>query len=249
MTINLGFKNSEGIVKYLAQLSINNNRELFFRILWKEKLTPSYYFDALENKEYDITKIDHISFHKDGTAHIRFYNDSNVKEKLKIEKINKGFGDMPQEYYLPLTVLSIYDVTNVSKYIGRDKPLIFDDTPSINFEWEIEKITQFSVVVFLIGSKVHARTMLDNNFPGVFNEYSAPQILNIFGNEDSVEIDNEIVSVNDLGIVIGFTKRIIPKPQKELLIGMNKKKILKKIDSDFIGLRFVTRDDRINSLI
>ena len=89
LTINCGF-NWQNKITYFAQLSHNVKRELFFRILWG-KVRPSYYYDALKSREQDIMSIDQISFHNDGTLHVRHFSAGKKEEKMHHTKCKIPF--------------------------------------------------------------------------------------------------------------------------------------------------------------
>src|SRR5436190_1930006 len=113
LTVNCGF-DLQNEITYFVQLSYNEKRELFFRILWG-KVKPSYYFDGVESREHDIATIDHISFHDDGTIHLRYYNAAKEKEKIYHAKLQNTILTMRQDVYGPLLIVSIYDVDAFKK--------------------------------------------------------------------------------------------------------------------------------------
>ena len=247
MTINCGFDRQNEIT-YFAQLSHNEKRELFFRILWG-KHRPSYFFDGLENREQDIASIDHISFHDNGTVHIRYYSADKKKEKIYQTKLQNTFLAMPQDTYGPLLIFSIYNVEAFKKHMGRQNSLIFDESHNIQYHWDIQDTHQFSLVFFLVGGDVNYKMMLNTHFPYIFNIATSPFLMNYFGDEKKVVIeDGEIQRVNDLGLLIGYTLRVIPRPPSHSLVGPKKSKEFNRIEN-VLGLSLVPSDDKIRRLI
>jgi hypothetical protein len=144
-TVNFGYKES-GRVLYIAHLSRNNYQELFFRFLLSD-IKATHYYDGVNKIEEDISSIDHLSIHKDGTTHIRYYGLSRKPKKISSNK-SKPLTEMPQAVYLPLFILSLYDVDKSWGFIGRLTPLEYKGTPDIDFTWDIHDGNQFSPVFF-----------------------------------------------------------------------------------------------------
>lgn len=247
LTINCGFKWKNEIT-YFAQLSHNKKRELFFRVLWGG-IKPSYYFDGQENREQNITSIDHVSFHTDGTVHIRYYDAAKKKGKIHHTKLQNTILNMPQDVYGPLPILSIYDVDTFRKYLGKATSLSFKGSQNIQYQWEVEDTKQFSLVFFLVGGNVNYKLMLDQRFPSVFSISASPFLMNYFGDESKVVMEHgEIKKVNDLGMLIAYTKKVIPHPSSNAYIGPKKSKELTRIEK-MIGIHLVPSDDTIKRLI
>ena len=243
--INCGFK-WENEITYFAQLSHNDKRELFFRVLWGGG-KPSYYFDGLENKEQNITNIDHISFHNDGTVHIRYYDAAKKKGKIYHTKLHNTILNMPQNVYGPLLIFSIYDVDAFRKYLGKATSLSFNGSKNIQYQWEIEDTNQFSLVFFLVGGDVNYKLMLDKHFPSMFSVSASPLLMNYFGDEKKVVLEHgEIKKVNDLGMLIAYTKRVIPHPSSGAYVGPKFQKFT-RIEK-MIGIHLVPSDETIRQL-
>lgn len=247
LTINCGF-DWQNEITYFAQLSHNEKRELFFRILWG-KVKPSYYFDGLESRERDIASIDHISFHDDGTVHIRYYNAAKKKEKIHHAKLQNTILTMPQDVYGPLLILSIYDVDAFRKHIGKASSLVFEGAQNIRYHWEIKDTHQFSLVFFLVGGDLNYKMMLGNHFPAVFNIAASPFLMNYFGDVNKVVMEHgEVKKVNDLGLLIGYTPKVITRPPPRALVGPKKSKEFTRIEN-VLGLSLTPSDDKIRRLV
>jgi hypothetical protein len=247
LNLNCGF-DWQNEITYFAQLSHNEKRELFFRILWG-KVKPSYYFDGLESQEQDVTNIDHISFHDDGTVHIRYYNVAKKKEKIYHAKLQNTILTMSQDVYGPLLILSVYDINAFRKHIGKATSLVFEGSQNIQYHWEIEDTHQFSLVFFLVGGDVNYKMMLSNHFPSVFNIAASPFLMNYFGDENKVIMEHgEVKKVNDLGLLIGYTPKVIPRPSHQTLVGPKKSKEFTRIEN-MLGLSLVPSDDKIRRLV
>lgn len=243
MTMNFGFKKRNKLT-YFVLLSHNEIRELFFQFLWNQ-VNPSYFYDGLDNSEKDITNIDHISFHKDGAIHYRISNSSRKSDKIFDKRLKNTIAAMPQDTYLPLLIFSIYDVEELRKHIGKLTPRTYVNFSNASYHWELEDTNQFSLVFFLIGADVNHIVMLQKHFPAIFNIKASPLLMNYFGDDDKVEIKNgEVTKVNDLGLLIGYTENVIPRPPSEALVGSKRKKSVERIETMF-GLTLTPTDDMI----
>lgn len=247
LTINCGF-NWQNEITYFAQLSHNEKRELFFRILWG-KVKPSYYYDGLESREQDIKNIDHISFHNNGTVHIRYYGAGKRKDRIHHAKLQNTIPNMSQDVYGPLLILSIYDIRRFRKFIGRETSLVFEGSRNIQYHWEIESANQCSLVFFLVGGNVNYKLMLDTHFPSIFNISASPFLMNYFGDESKVVMEHgEVKKIDDLGLLIGYTPKVIPRPPEQALIGPKKSKESPRIEN-MLGLSLIPSDDKIRRLV
>lgn len=247
LTINCGY-NRQNEITYFAQLSYNKKRELFFRILWN-KVKPSYYYDGLEGREKDITNIDHISFHSDGTVHVRYFGKGKKKDKIFHTKLQNTIQNMPQNVYGSLLILSVYDIETFNKYIGKPTSLVFDNTQNVQCNWEIENTNQFSLVFFLVGGDVNYELMLKTHYPNIFNIAASPFLMNFFGDETKVVMERgEVTKINDLGLLIGFTPKVIPRPPEKALVGPDKSKEFSRIEN-MLGLSLIPSDDKIRQLV
>lgn len=248
MTTNVGFEKN-GKITYFLNLSHNSKRELFFRILWKKDLKPSYYFDGVTNQEIRVSSLDHISFHEDGTVHLRYYNNRKKPAKTKLIKYKNLIKDMPMNTYAPLFILSIYNADTIQKFLGSDDPLEFNEQSNLNYKFELENANSFSLAFFLVSGDVDCAKMSEVHFPETFIRSASPVLLNYFGDEDKVCIENDVLKrSDDLSLYIGYTKKVIKRPPTNLLIGPNNKEIT-KIDTDFLGFRIAQSDNSINSLV
>ena len=92
--------------------------------------------------------------------------------------------------------------------------------------------------------------MLENNFRGIFILNKSPMFYNFFGDETAIEIDNlgKLTSIKDVGLLIGLTPKIIPRPSDNLLVGERKKNEFVRIEN-LIGMRFPISDQSITSLV
>ena len=247
LTINCGF-NCQNEITYFAQLSHNEKRELFFRILW-DKVKPSYYYDGVENREQDIMNIDHISFHGDGTVHVRYFSEGKKKEKIEHTKLQNTIPSMSQDVYAPLLILSVYDISTFTKHIGKSTSLAFEGSQNVNYHWEIEATNQCSLVFFLVGGNVNYKLMLDTHFPSIFYRSASPFLMNYFGDESKVIFEHgDVKKVDDLGLLIGYTSKVIPRPPDQALIGLKKSKEFTRIEN-MLGLSLIPSDDKIRRLV
>jgi hypothetical protein len=81
-TVNFGYKKS-GRVLFIAHLSRNNREEIFFRFMLSD-IKATQYYDGVTKTDETISAIDHLSIHKDGTTHIRYYGLSKKPKKLRV---------------------------------------------------------------------------------------------------------------------------------------------------------------------
>jgi hypothetical protein len=245
-TVNFGYKKS-GRVLYIAHLSRNNSQELFFRFILSD-IKATHYYDGLNKAEEDISSIDHLSIHKDGTAHIRYFGLSKKPKKISSNKLRPLIG-MPQTVYLPLFILSLYDIDNSWNFIGKSTPLEYKGTPDIDFTWDIHERNQFSLVFFLVGGDVNVPIMLQSHFPSIFDIDDSPGLTNCFGNEINIVMANQLIfKENELRLFVGFTKKVIQRPPSKVVVSPNKLGSFDRVEIP-IGFTVTQSDERINSLV
>ncbi len=244
-TVNLGYKKN-GRILYIAHLSRNNNQELFFRFLLSN-IKASHYYDGINKVEENISTIDHLSIHKDGTIHIRYYGLSKNPKKIASNKL-RPLAEMPQTVYLPLFILSLYDIDKSWDFIGKSTPTMYKRTPDVDFTWDIHEKNQFSLVFFLVGGDVNVPIMLQSHFPSVFEIDNSAGLTNCFGNEINIVMADQLIfKESDLRLLIGFTNRVIQKPPLE--VGLSQKVIEKSNRIELpIGFTVTQSHERINSL-
>ena len=164
-------------------------------------------------------------------------------------KLPTGIDAMPQDVFAPLLILSIYDPEALVKHIGRTTPLVFEGSLNRQYHWDIDGAPQFSLVFFLVGGHVDYKTMLNQYFPGVFNIAASPFLMNYFGSEDKVVIrDDQVMEVNDLGLLIGYTSKVLPRPPRGSLVGPEKSREFVRTEH-LLGLSLLASDDKIGHLV
>ncbi len=244
--VNFGYKKS-GQVLYVAHLSRNNDKELFFRFMMSD-IKATHYYDGVNKTEEDISSIDHLSIHKDGTTHIRYYSLSKKPKKISSNRL-RPLTEMPQTVYLPLFILSLYDVDNSWNFIGRPTPLEYKGTPDIDFTWDIHDDNKFSLIFFLVGGDVNVPIMLQSHFPSVFEIDDSPGLTNCFGNEINIVMANQLIFKEDnLRLLVGFTKKVIQRPLPKTVVGPKKLRSSDRVEIP-IGFTMTQSDQRINSLV
>jgi hypothetical protein len=245
-TINFGYKKSDRVL-YIAHLSRNNRQELFFRFILSD-IKATHYYDGVNKIEEDISSIDHLSIHKDGTTHIRYYGLSKKPKKIS-SNILRPLTEMPQTVYLPLFILSLYDVDKSWDFIGKPNPLEYKRTPDIDFTWNIHESNQFSLVFFLVGGDVNVPIMLQSHFSSVFEIDNSPSLTNCFGNKINIVIANQLIyKENDLRLLVGFTKKVIQRPPPKIVVGPKRLRSFDRVEIP-IGFTVTQSDQRINSMV
>ncbi len=245
-TVNFGYKKN-GRVLYIAHLSRNNNQELFFRFILS-KIKAAQYYDSVNKIDEDIRSIDHLSIHKDGTTHIRYSGLAKKRGKIAGNKL-KPLIEMPQTSFLPLFILSLYDIDRCWDFIGRPTPIEYERTPDVDFTWDIHEKNQFSLVFFLVGGDVNVPIMLQSHFPSVFDVSDSVGLTNCFGNEINIVMANQLIfKENDLRLLIGFTNRVISRPQIEVGASPRMRQDADRIENP-IGFTVTQSDERINKLV
>jgi hypothetical protein len=245
-TVNFGYKRS-GRVLYIAHLSRNNSQELFFRFMLSN-IKATHYYDGVNNAEEDISSIDHLSIHKDGTAHIRYFGLSKKPKKISSNKL-RPLIEMPQTVYLPLFILSLYDLDNSWNFIGKPTPLEYKGTPDIDFTWDIHESKQFSLVFFLVGGDINVPIMIQSHFPSIFDIDDSPGLTNCFGNEINIVMANQLIfKENELRLFVGFTKKVIQRPPAHIVVSPGKLGSFDRIEIP-IGFTVTQSDERINGLV
>lgn len=245
-TVNFGYKKG-GRILYIAHLSRNNDQELFFRFLISE-IRATQYYDGVNGIDEDIRSIDHLSIHKDGTTHLRYYNLSKKPKKIKGNKL-KQLTEMPQSSYLPLFILSLYDIDKSWDFIGTSTPIEYKKTPDVDFTWNIHDRNRFSLVFFLVGGDVNVPIMLQSHFPSVFEIGDSAGLTNCFGNEINIVMANQLIfKENDLRLLIGFTNKVIPRPPIEVGASPRMRQNADRVENP-IGFTVTQSDERINGLV
>ena len=244
-TVNFGYKKS-GRVLFIAHLARNNNQELFFRFMLS-KIRATQYYDGVDKTDYDIRSMDHLSIHKDGTTHIRYFNLSKKPRKIKQNK-SPSLAEMPQTNYLPLFILSLYDIDKSWDFIGKPIPIEYKQTPNADFTWDIHEKNQFSLVFFLIGGDVNVPIMLQTHFPSVFEIDDSVGLSNCFGDEINIVMANQLIfKENDLRLFVGFTNRVMPRPPIEVGASPRMRQSADRIENP-LGFTVTHSGDRINEL-
>jgi len=244
-TVNFGYKKS-GRVMFFAHLSRNSREEIFFRFMLSD-IKATQYYDGVNKTDENISSIDHLSIHKDGATHIRYYSLSKKPKKIESNKL-KPLTEMPQTMYVPLFILSLYDIDKSWDFIGKSTPIMYKQVPNVDFTWDIHEKNQFSLVFFLVGGDVNVPIMFQSHFPSVFEIDNSAGLTNCFGNEINIVMADQLIfKESDLRLLIGFTNRVIQKPPLEVGLG---RKVLEKSNKIELPLGFtVTQsDERINSL-
>jgi hypothetical protein len=156
---------------------------------------------------------------------------------------------MPQTVYLPLFIYSLYDIESSWKVIGKPTPLEFKRTPDIDFTWNIHDSNQFSLVFFLVGGDVNVPIMLRSHFPSIFEIDDSAGLTNCFGNDISIVMANQLIyKENNLRLLVGFTKKVIPKPPPRVVVGPKRLRSFDRVEIP-IGFTMTQRDERINDLV
>ena len=247
ITVNFGYKKQD-YVSYIAHLSQNNSQELFFRFIFRKAQLPHYHFVAPNKIKNDISSIDHISIHKDGTTHIVYYDSLKNRGTIPYNRL-KPLVEMPQIHYLPLFIFSFYDLEVSKQFIGRSTPMGFKGYLDIPFIWDAEDRNQFSIVVFLVGGAVNGENMLQTHFPGIFDAYNSPALINCFGNHVDVVRATELnYEESGSSLLLGYTKRVIPKSESEDVIDLKKSQHFDRIELA-TGFSLTQSDALINGLI
>lgn len=250
-TINFSFKQEGEEPIYFCHLGLNKYRELFFSILWDKSFRPTTFNDGLNGTETSISNIDHFSFHKDGSVHIRAYDESGKKNYIPHIKLKGPVDKIPKDQFACLFILSIYDVTLFKGLIGKDSELLFKDHSNISFEVNTGTEKSFSIAFFLVGSDVNYKTLTETHYPNIFLEKKGSQkfIYNVFGDKDAVTIVNDVLmEVRDLGILIAVSEKVIPKPSSKNIVSEHHLRTAKRIEIPF-GFNLVSSNEKINSLL
>jgi len=238
-TLNLAVNQSEKLV-YVAQLSHNEKWELFFRPLWNQNKN-SFFYDGLDNSERDIQKIDHFSFHEDGTIHLIMKDISGNRDVLFHQKLSNTISTMPKDRYGALLIYSIYDFSLVKRYMSKPSHLTFSNSKNVDMQFEIQgNDNQFSLVLFLLGENIDVKRMLLSHFPSIF----------IPGN--SICIGDFLVNRNNqsprLQLLVAYTNKVIHPPHPNALASSQKYKQASRVENP-IGIRLACSDEGIRQMI
>jgi len=245
-TLNIGIEQN-GELTYVAQLSNNERRELFFRIVWKN-IKPSYFHDGMTKTEEEIKNFDHITFHEDGIIQLTIKHGKGKKdEKIIYSQLTHTISTLPPDGYGVLLIYSIYDFALFRTHIGKPKPLRFRQKNSnielqnVSINLEVEDKNRFSFVIFLLGKTVDAELMLKSKFPSVFN-VARPVCL-----EDYFVVDADD-PLKDIRLLIAFTTKVIAPPHPNLLPGQKKAVQMSRIEP-VSGFALACGDENLHRLI
>lgn len=245
LTINCWIDKNNVITNFL-QLSHNDKEEIFFRVLWNDK-KPSYFFDWLDNSEMDINNIDHISFHKSWTIHIRYLDSFKKTERIFHKKLKESIFKIPSNQYLPLLIFSVYDVDSFVKHIWLKEPLLFNKNQNISYNWDLEQNNKFSLVFFLLWSDIDYKSLL-LKFWSIFNISLSPMLFNYLWNENNVKILNDtLVEYKWQSLLIAYTNNIIEFPKTWKIYWSKYEKEFNIIEP-LMWINIVSTDEKIKSL-
>lgn len=231
---NLAYK-YEGEKIYFTSLHLQGSdgaREVIFKFIWKKGLTPKNFWNAENKTDLNITKIDHISFHKDGRVLLSYY--SPKKEHYYERSLKSPISKLPNNSYVPLFVFSINNLANHHGHIGSSTvPDIGDNVADLM--WDV-KNQPFSVGVFVFRNNCDPNAILSVKFPDVFVASDTawfPYAIN-----------------KNTGLLVSFSRRLVLPNNNQFV----SPKILKNKNLEFekyptIGMSLAPSDNRINSLI
>lgn len=219
---------------YFASLHLqgkDETREVIFKFIWKKRLTPSNFWDAENEKDMNITKIDHISFHKDGKVLLSYYNPK--KEHYYERSLGCPISKLPDNGCIPLFIFSVNNLSNHFKYIGS--PTVHESGNSVaDLMWDV-KNQPFSIGVFAFKNNCDPFKILNVKFPNIFITYDTawfPYAIN-----------------KNIGLLVAFSKRLVmPNGNQFINPKYLKDKKFKFEKYPATGMALIPSDKRINSL-
>ncbi len=244
-TLNLGYRKGDQ-VSFIGHLSHPDADELFFKFLLSP-LRPTHYYEAATDTDHSIGSVDHFSIHKDGTTHTRYFSASGKPSKWTDAKL-KPLIEMPEDQYLPLFVLSLYDIEAAAPFIGRPAPIEFAGFNDLDFTWNIHENNQFSLAFFLVGGNVNAAIMLETHFQEIFDLEDSTAIINCFGSQMTVVMAKDVCFHEEHPtLVIGFSRKVMPRPSPRKAMS---RRSYEKSDWTLVPLGFFPThsDDRIRTM-
>jgi hypothetical protein len=163
------------ITRHIATISIGRNKDEFF---YSPREASSFDVGWDFNCKRYAGRIDHISFHQDGTIHIKYKNDNRAKNgrfkpplRKEIGRLLGGFLPSNGSTYTPLLIDSVYEINETSILAPNA-----DSGEKAN--WEFADIDQFSIFVFLAESGKKALEILNK-----------PDFQHIYAQKSFVEVD------------------------------------------------------------
>jgi hypothetical protein len=91
--------------------------------------------------------------------------------------------------------------------------------------------------------------MLQTHFPGIFDAYNFPALINCFGNHIDVVRATELnFEEGGSSLLLGYTKRVIPRSESEDVIDLKKSQQFDRIKLA-MGFSLTQSDAFINGLI
>lgn len=208
----------------------DETREVIFKFIWQKNLKPNNFYDAEFQTDINITKIDHITFHKDGGVLLSYY--SPKKEHYFERKLPIPISKLPENSYVPLFVFSVNNLQNHLNHIGIPSvPDIGDNVADLM--WDVRE-QPFSIGVFAVRSNFDT-AILETKFPKTFI-VSDTAIFPYAINKDS-------------GLLLAFSRKlVIPRDKGYISPKHLENKSLQFDEVPAIGISLVPSDERIKSL-
>lgn len=151
--------------------------------------------------------IDHVSFHKDGTAHIVSKNLKGKKERMDPKKGPSSPFSIAPENYAPLILHSVVYEKDFSIVSSVDEA----DEETLVFK--VENQNDFSVVLFSVGINVNWKLLL-RKFGNAFNENDSKFLAEPFlaHKEDDLQRIQKGVFI-DVGLLFALMPKVVPIPK------------------------------------
>lgn len=229
---NLSYK-SKDKKTYFISLHLqgkDETRELIFKFIWKKDLPPKNFYNAENQTDINIKKIDHITFHKDGKVLMSYYKPK--KAHYFERKLQTPISKLPENSYIPLFVFSINNPSRHAEYIGLPAlPDIGDNVADLMWD---AKDQPFSVGVFVVRNNFEP-SILEAKFPGVFVTQDTalfPYAIN-----------------ENTGLLLAFSKKLVVPRDNGYISPKHLKNVNLRFDEvPAIGISLIPSDERIRRL-
>lgn len=203
-----------GCFYHFASLEFKlKNRELIYIVKMNHDKKFVQYKDFETGKTKIEKKIDHFSFHKDGTVHLVYKNKKN-KSKHRDRRKVKNFFNLKEDNYAPLLIHSVCFSQKLNLLPKIDK------IDSLSFVFETNDLEKFSIVMFSVGKSVNYKMMLSSHgFEEVFvfkkSKFLAePLMCHSKDSYDDVAKRVKNGKFLDTNVLLGFTDKIIKMPEE-----------------------------------
>lgn len=197
---------------HLSTLTIKDRGEFIYVFEYKDR--PK--FIELVDHETEpathslIRKVDHVSFHQDGTAHIYYKNLKNNGTYMDEKKSGVVFKDLPVNGYLFLLNHSVFPEVDMFK-LALSKIINITDG---DYVVDVTNQKNFSLILTLLGNSDYHGFVRSQGLSSLIDMQPSRLFFKPFATFSS-EKDLETITTKGPDLFIAYTKKVVKPPFKE----------------------------------